>query len=120
MGTLEHVRVLETKVVKALDFVKRITEENTELKAVVESYQKRINELEALIQQFKEDQGRIENGILSALNRLNQFEDAMEKSLSDLGSTVQEASDTVDENVESPEASKGEGTTSGENHDSAP
>jgi hypothetical protein len=35
-----------------------------------------------LIHVFKEEQVAIENGILSALNRLNQFEDAVEKRLS--------------------------------------
>ncbi|MDR2103073.1 MAG: cell division protein ZapB [Treponema sp.] len=80
MVTLEQVRLLETKVVKAIDFVKQVTEENNALKGRIDSYQKRIDDLEGLILRFKEDQGRIEEGILSALNRLNQFEDAIEKS----------------------------------------
>jgi hypothetical protein len=82
MVTLEQVKLLETKVAKALDFVNRVTGENTLLKEKLDAYQKRIDELEVLIQCFKEDQSRIEEGILSALNRLNQFEDAVEKSLS--------------------------------------
>jgi chromosome segregation ATPase len=82
MVTLEQIKLLETKVVKALDFVNQVTGENTLLKEKLETYQKRIDELEVLIQRFKEDQGRIEEGIMSALNRLNQFEDAIEKSLS--------------------------------------
>ncbi|MDR3139438.1 MAG: cell division protein ZapB [Treponema sp.] len=80
MVTLEQVKLLETKVVKAINFVKQVTEENNALKGKIDSYQKRIDELEALILRFKEDQGRIEEGILSALERLNQFEDAIEKS----------------------------------------
>jgi hypothetical protein len=82
MVTLEQVKLLETKVVKALDFVNQVTGENTLLKEKLDTYQKRIDELEVLIQRFKEDQSRIEEGIISALNRLNQFEDAVEKSLS--------------------------------------
>ncbi|MDR1108325.1 MAG: cell division protein ZapB [Spirochaetaceae bacterium] len=82
MVTLEQIKLLETKVVKALDFVNQVTGENTLLKEKLDTYQKRIDELEVLIQRFKEDQGRIEEGIISALNRLNQFEDAVEKSLS--------------------------------------
>jgi FtsZ-binding cell division protein ZapB len=82
MVTLEQVKLLETKVAKAIDFVKQVTEENNALKGKVDSYEKRIDELEILIRHFKEDQGRIEDGILSALDRLNQFEDAIEKSLS--------------------------------------
>ena len=88
MVTLEQVKLLETKVVKALDFVNQVTGENTLLKKKLDTYQKRIDELEVLIQRFKEDQGRIEEGIISALNRLNQFEDAVEKSLSTVKSGI--------------------------------
>jgi chromosome segregation ATPase len=82
MVTLEQVKLLETRVVKALEFVNRVTGENTLLKEKLDTYQQRIDELEVLVQCFKEDQSRIEEGIISALNRLNQFEDAVEKSLS--------------------------------------
>lgn len=82
MGILENVKVLETKVDKEIDFAKRIIEENVQLKEKVALYQKRIEDLESLIQAFKEEQNAIESGILAALNRLNQFEDAVEKKLS--------------------------------------
>jgi FtsZ-binding cell division protein ZapB len=90
MINLEQVKLLETKVAKAIDYVERLTKENTalhrqeaELQARLESYQKRIDELEVLVMRFKEDQGQIENGILAALDRLSQFEKAIEKSLKD-------------------------------------
>jgi hypothetical protein len=82
MVTLEQVKLLETKVAKTIDFVNRITDENTLLKGKLDDYQKRINELEVLIQRFKDDQGRIEDGILSALDRLSQFEADLERSIS--------------------------------------
>jgi FtsZ-binding cell division protein ZapB len=85
MVSLEQVKLLETKVARAIDYVERVTEENTILREKLDSYQKRIGELEVLVQHFKEDQGRIEDGILSALDRLNQFEDAIEKSLAARG-----------------------------------
>jgi predicted nuclease with TOPRIM domain len=94
MGILEHVKVLETKVDKEIDLAKRLVDENTQLKEKVEIYQRRIEDLEALIHAFKEEQVAIENGILSALNRLNQFEDAVEKSLSS-GLTGQEAPEST-------------------------
>jgi len=53
------------------------------MQAKLDSYQKRIDELEVHIMRFKEDQGRIEDGIISALDRLNQFEEAFESSLKD-------------------------------------
>jgi len=88
MINLEQVKLLETKVAKTIDFVERVSKENSglirreaELQEKLETYQKRIDELEVLIMGFKEEQGRIEDGILSALDRLSQFEEAIEKSL---------------------------------------
>jgi chromosome segregation ATPase len=81
MVSLEQVKLLETKVARAIEYVERVTGDNALLQEKLESYQERIDELEVLVQRFKEDQGRIEDGILSALDRLNQFEDAIEKSL---------------------------------------
>ena len=88
MINLEQVKLLETKVAGAIDYVERLAKDNAalhrqeaELQAKMESYQKRIDELEVLITGFREDQDRIEEGILSALDRLSQFEKTMEKPL---------------------------------------
>ena len=88
MINLEQVKLLEAKVGKTLDYVEQLLKENvalhrqeTEMQARLDSYQHRIDELEALLTGFKEDQGQIEEGILSALDRLNQFEKAFEKTL---------------------------------------
>jgi hypothetical protein len=77
MITLEQVRLLETKVTRMIDYVKKVTDENSLLKGKVDSCQKRIDELEVLVQRFKEDQNLIEDGILAALDELNQFDDAV-------------------------------------------
>jgi predicted nuclease with TOPRIM domain len=82
MVSLEQVKLLESKVTNTIEYIKKVTGENVKLKEKLDSYQKRIEELEVLVQQFKENQGRIEDGILSALDRLNQFEDAVESKLS--------------------------------------
>jgi len=82
MVSLEQVKLLESKVTNVIAHVKNVTDENSKLKEKLSSYQKRIEDLEVLVQQFKENQGRIEDGILSALDRLNQFEDALESKLS--------------------------------------
>ena len=88
MINLEQVKLLEAKVAKTIDYVERLSKENaalhrqeTELQTKMESYQKRIDELEVLVTGFKNDQDRIEEGILSALDRLSQFEKAMAKTL---------------------------------------
>jgi len=88
MINLEQVKLLETKVAKTIDFVEKVSKENAallrqeaELQEKLETYQKRIDELEVLIMGFKEEQGRIEDGILAALDRLSQFEEAIERSM---------------------------------------
>ena len=85
MISLEQVKLLESKVTRTIEYVRKVTEENTQLKGKLDSYQTKIDELEVLIQRFKDDQNRIEDGILSALDRLNQFEDALESTLSSEG-----------------------------------
>jgi hypothetical protein len=88
MINLDQIKLLEAKVAKAVEYVEKVTGENAvllqkeaELQAKLEADKKRIDELEVLIMRFKEEQGQIEDGILSALDRLNQFEEAMENSL---------------------------------------
>jgi chromosome segregation ATPase len=101
MVTLEQIKLLETKVARAIDVVTRVTGENAYLKGKLENYQKRIDELEVLIQRFKEDQGKIEDGILSALDRLNEFEAAIENSIAPVkpaaGDSVQEEATVMPE-----------------------
>jgi hypothetical protein len=77
MINLEQVKLLETKVARVIDHVKKVTEENSLLKEKLDSCQKRVDELEILVQAFKDDQSRIEDGILAALEQLNQVEDAI-------------------------------------------
>jgi len=88
--SLEQVRLLETKIAKAIDYVERLTSENAalsneraSLQKKLDANQKRLDELEVLVMRFKEDQGRIEDGIIAALDRLSQFEEAFENSLKD-------------------------------------
>jgi FtsZ-binding cell division protein ZapB len=77
MVSIEQVRLLESRVIKTIEYVDQVKEENALLKGKLDTCQKRIDELEVLIQRFKEDQTRIEEGIISSLDRLNKFEDDM-------------------------------------------
>jgi FtsZ-binding cell division protein ZapB len=90
MISLEQVQLLETKVAKAIEYVQRVNSENSALlseraglQQKLNANQKRLDELELLVMRFKEDQGRIEDGIIAALDRLSQFEEAFEKSLNE-------------------------------------
>ena len=82
MVSLEQVKLLDSKVSRLISYIKKANEENLQLKERLNSYQKRIEELEVIVKQFKLEQSKIEDGILSALDRLNQFEDALESKLS--------------------------------------
>jgi len=88
MISLEQVQLLESKVAKAIEYVQKVTDENSSLvsekaslMSKLEANKKRLDELEVLVMRFKEDQGRIEDGIIAALDRLSQFEEAFENSL---------------------------------------
>jgi len=81
MLSLDQVRLLDEKVARTVEYVGRLTAENAALRKKIDSTQKRIDELEVFVSLFKEEQGRIEDGILSALDRLSKFENAIEKSL---------------------------------------
>jgi predicted nuclease with TOPRIM domain len=88
MISLEQVKLLDSKVSRLISYIKKANEENTQLKERLNSYQNRIDELEILVKQFKQEQSKIEDGILSALDRLNQFEDAVEGTFSTDETTV--------------------------------
>jgi FtsZ-binding cell division protein ZapB len=91
MVTIEQVELLEAKVAKAIEYVKQLSFENRALKdennrtraeeaalrTRVESLQKRNAELEELLGVYQKDQKKIETLIVSALERLNSFEDIL-------------------------------------------
>jgi FtsZ-binding cell division protein ZapB len=74
MVTLEQIKLLESKIARAIGFVSQVTEENGRLK-------KRNEALEEAIARLKEEKAKVEEGIVSVLGRLNQFEDAVGRSL---------------------------------------
>ncbi len=75
MITLDQIKQLDHKVRKAVDKINTLKSENNMLQEKLDNYQLRIEELEVLIDTFKEDQGEIENGIIDALNQLDILED---------------------------------------------
>ena len=75
MVNLEQIKLLESKISRAISFVNQLTEENIRLK-------KRNEELEKTVVALREETTKVEEGIVSALGKLNQFEDAIERSLS--------------------------------------
>ena len=102
MVTLEQVRQLETKIGKAIDYVNRVSGENVRLQGELDGSQKRIAELEETVQRFREEQSRIEEGILAALDRLDQFEDAVNKGFSNVQAVVAAAAPSVPVHTDPP------------------
>ncbi len=96
MITLDQIKQLDVKVRKAIDIINSQKSENNMLQEKLDTYQLRIEELEILIDTFKEDQGEIEHGIIDALNQLDILEESTvvpEESLQE----EQAASETTEE-----------------------
>lgn len=73
MISLDQIKKLDAKVTSAVRLIDELRKENNSLKEKLGSYQSRIEELEVLISDFKEDQGEIEEGIVHALEQLEQL-----------------------------------------------
>ena len=76
MITLEQIRLLESKITRAIELIRVLKEENATLRKGLESAQKRMKELEELVDGFKTDQREIESVILRTLQHLDDLEDA--------------------------------------------
>ena len=75
MISVEQIHKLEARVLKAVEVIKSLREENSLLKEKLSGYEKRIEELEVFIDSFKQDQTNIEEGIINALNQLDMLEE---------------------------------------------
>lgn len=96
MISLEQIRTLETKVHKAVNMLTAVQEENQLLRSKLGTYENRIEELEFMIEEFKEDQSEIEQGIISALNHLDHLEDAV-GGLKGHGQVTETANSAIDD-----------------------
>jgi FtsZ-binding cell division protein ZapB len=75
MISLAQIKVLEEKISKAVDLINLLRKENKTLKDTFENSQQRIQDLEELTQNFKNDQEEIENTIIEAIKKLELLED---------------------------------------------
>jgi FtsZ-binding cell division protein ZapB len=79
MVSLDQIKTLEAKVQNAVAYITELKQENSLLQKNLEKYRKRIDELEVLINEYKEDQSAIEEGIKNALLHLDKLEDSIVK-----------------------------------------
>ncbi len=75
MLTVEQIKLLESRVLKAVERISSLQDENQRLRDGLSQYERRIEELEVLISEFRDGQKAIEEGILSTLKRLDVLED---------------------------------------------
>jgi peptidoglycan hydrolase CwlO-like protein len=76
MITLEQIRLLESKITRAIELIRVLKDENSTLRKGLESAQKRMKELESLVDGFKTDQKEIESVIVRTLQHLDDLEEA--------------------------------------------
>ncbi len=76
MITLEQIRLLEGKIARAIELIRILKEENTTLRKGLDSAQKRMKELETLVDGFKSDQKEIESVILRTIKNLDELEES--------------------------------------------
>ena len=77
MLNLDQIKQLEARVSKAIELMQTLKDENDLLKLELHDRQKRIDELENIVLVFRNDQAKIEEGIINALNHLSAFEDTV-------------------------------------------
>jgi predicted nucleic acid-binding Zn-ribbon protein len=75
MISLEQIRLLETRINKAVELIRSLKDENKTLRRAVNANQSRMRELEKLVGDFKSDQQEIEQCILRALENLDRLEE---------------------------------------------
>ncbi len=76
MISLEQIRLLEAKIARAIDLIRVLKEENATLRRGLDSAQRRMKELEGLVDGFKTDQKEIETVILRTLKNLDELEES--------------------------------------------
>jgi FtsZ-binding cell division protein ZapB len=76
MITLEQTRLLEGKIERAIELIRILKEENATLRKGLDSAQKRMKELETMVDGFKSDQKEIESVILRTIKNLDELEES--------------------------------------------
>ena len=76
MISLEQIRLLESKISRAIELIRILKDENGTLRKGLESAQKRMKELESLVDGFKTDQREIESVIVRTLHNLDELEES--------------------------------------------
>lgn len=83
MLSLEQIKRLENRVYKAVELLKAMKEENNILKSELKSANERVEELEQIISDYRNNQLEIEQGIVKAIQQLDDL-DSIDDNLSEI------------------------------------
>ena len=98
MISLSQVRLLEQKVENAVTKILQLQKENAELREKCELYESKTNKLAEQVSIFEADQTKIEEGIVSVLNKLNSVEDSIKSTQESDYASLKSSADEVFEN----------------------
>ena len=84
MLSLEQIKRLENRVYKAVELLKAMKEDNNILKSELKSANERVEELEQIISDYRNNQLEIEQGIVKAIQQLDDL-DSIDDNLSEIG-----------------------------------
>ena len=128
MLSLEQIRRLESRVYKAVELLKAMKEDNNILKSELKSANERVEELEQIISDYRNNQLEIEQGIVKAIQQLDDL-DSIDDSLSEnteepvpseVISTETSQDNTSPENAKEPVISATADITAGSNASANP
>ncbi len=74
MLSLEQIKRLESRVYKAVELIKALKEDNSILKSELKSANERVEELEQIISDYRNNQLEIEQGIVKAIKQLDDID----------------------------------------------
>ncbi len=80
MLSLEQIKRLENRVYKAVELLKAMKEDNIILKSELKSANERVEELEQIISDYRNNQLEIEQGIVKAIQQLDDLDSIDEDS----------------------------------------
>jgi FtsZ-binding cell division protein ZapB len=83
MISLDQILLLEQKVEKAVEKITQLQTENDALRSKCSELTNALSSKTEQISSFEQDQSKIENGILKALERLNSIENSVLKAASE-------------------------------------
>lgn len=100
MIRFEQIQLLERKIDKAVELINLLKKENHTLKNAIQKSQVRMNELENLLEQFKGEQIKIEEGLINALTKLDQLEDEVSDTSENSSITDDNSTEKSDSSIE--------------------